>query len=125
MYTGSILEGDSNLSDERKKWSESIDSSTKANLESDSNFFMHQALSTPCLDVLVECEGIYITNQPRKIHMDFHGNSVHQIGHRNPFVIEKIKEQLDIMPFSPRRFTNLPAIELAKKLGSLLPIPFE
>ncbi len=123
MYTGSILEGDSNLSDERKKWSESIDAFTKANLEADSNFFMHQALSTPCLDVLEECEGIYIINQQGKRYMDFHGNSVHQIGYRNPYVIEAIKKQLDIMPFSPRRFTNLPAIDLAKKLVSILPSP--
>lgn len=124
MYTGSILEGDSNLSDARKKWSASLtDTKTLDGLESDAVFFMHQALSTPCLDVLQECEGIYITNMEGKRYMDFHGNSVHQVGYRNPFVIEKLKKQLDILPFSPRRFTNLPAIELAKKLVSLLPTP--
>ncbi len=122
MYTGSILEGDSNLSDERKKWALSItDPETKTHIASDADFFMHQALSTPCLDVLQECEGIYITNLQGKRYMDFHGNSVHQIGYRNPFVIERLKKQLDILPFSPRRFTNLPIIELAKKLCSLLP----
>jgi 4-aminobutyrate aminotransferase len=124
MYTGSIIEGDSNLSEERKKWDASqADSASIALLKSDAAYFMHQALSTPCLDVLQECEGIYIINEQGKRYMDFHGNSVHQVGYRNPFVIEKIKKQLDILPFSPRRFTNLPAIELAKKLTELLPSP--
>ena len=122
MYTGAILEGDSNLSDARKAWAKSIpDPETESYLARDANVFMHQALSTPCLDVLKECDGIYITDLQGKRYMDFHGNSVHQIGYRNPFVIQKLKEQLDIFPFSPRRFTNLPAIELAEKLVSLLP----
>jgi 4-aminobutyrate aminotransferase len=124
MYTGSILEGDSNLSDARKKWAASLnDQQTQATLAEDATHFLHQALSTPCLDVLEECEGIYIINQQGKKYMDFHGNAVHQVGYRNPFVIEKVKEQLDIMPFSPRRFTNTKSIELAKKLTSLLPSP--
>jgi len=53
--------------------------------------------------------------------MDFHGNSVHQIGYKNPYVIEKVKQQMDSLPFSPRRFTNKTAIEFASKLTSLLP----
>ena len=53
--------------------------------------------------------------------MDFHGNSVHQVGHGNKRVIEAIKEQLDILPFCPRRYTNKVAIELAERLTSLAP----
>lgn len=122
MYTGAILEGDSNLSDARKAWAKSItDAETESYLGRDANVFMHQALSTPCLDVLKECEGIYITDLQGRRYMDFHGNSVHQIGYRNPFIIQKLKDQLDVFPFSPRRFTNVPAIELAEKLVSLLP----
>ncbi|MFI5157124.1 MAG: aminotransferase class III-fold pyridoxal phosphate-dependent enzyme, partial [Chitinophagales bacterium] len=124
MYEGNILEGDSNLSDGRKKWANSLnDPATKAVLAADAEYFLHQALSTPCLDVLDECEGIYIINKQGKKYMDFHGNAVHQVGYRNPFVIEKLKQQLDILPFSPRRFTNEPSVALAKKLGSLLPSP--
>jgi 4-aminobutyrate aminotransferase len=122
MYTGSILEGDSNLSEARRQWDAAMTHpETESYLQADSKFFMHQALSTPCLDVLQECEGIYITDLQGKRYMDFHGNSVHQVGYRNRFIIEKLKKQLDIMPFSPRRFTNIPAIQLAEKLGSLLP----
>ena len=122
MYTGNIIEGDSNLTGARELWKASISNNqTNEWLAADADVFMHQALSTPCLDVLTECDGIYITNLQGKKYMDFHGNAVHQVGYRNPFVIEKMKEQLDILPFSPRRFTNLPSIELARKLCSLLP----
>lgn len=115
-------EGDINLTSERKNWYAVIeDADTLSFLEEDSEYFLHQALSTPCLDVLVASEGIYLTDMQGKKYMDFHGNNVHQVGYRNPHVIGRVKEQLDILPFSPRRFTNVPAVELAKKLGSLLP----
>ena len=121
MYKGPIMEGDSNLSEARKSWAASLsDTETNSCLQEDAEFFLHQALSTPCLDVLSACEGIYIINLQGKKYMDFHGNSVHQVGYRNQYVIDKVKAQLDVLPFSPRRFTNLPAIELAKKLSSLL-----
>jgi 4-aminobutyrate aminotransferase len=53
--------------------------------------------------------------------MDFHGNSVHQIGHAHPKVIKAVKRQLDDMAFCPRRFTNRPAIALAERLAGLSP----
>jgi 4-aminobutyrate aminotransferase len=53
--------------------------------------------------------------------MDFHGNSVHQVGYRNEYVINKVKGQMDLLPFSPRRYTNTAAIDFAKKLTSLFP----
>lgn len=115
-------EGDINLSHERSRWYSVLHHSETLNyLDEDASYFLHQALSTPCLDVLAECEGIYLTDLAGKRYMDFHGNNVHQLGYRHPYVIEKIKEQLDILPFSPRRFTNVPAITLAKRLGDLLP----
>ena len=115
-------EGDINLSSSRQTWYAVIEhAETLKFLEEDAQYFLHQALSTPCLDVLVACEGIYLIDLQGKKYMDFHGNNVHQLGYRNAFIIKKVKKQLDILPFSPRRYTNLPAIELAKKLGSLLP----
>jgi len=115
-------EGDINLSSARHNWYKVIsDPATLSYLEEDAEHFLHQALSTPCLDVLASCDGIYLTDIQGKRYMDFHGNNVHQLGYRNPYIIGKVKEQLDILPFSPRRYTNIPAIELAKKLGSLLP----
>jgi 4-aminobutyrate aminotransferase len=116
------LEGDSNLSEGRKAWQAlQNDPETINQLKADAAVFIHQALSTPCLDVLASCEGIYITNVQGKRYMDFHGNSVHQLGYRNTYILDKVKAQMDILPFSPRRFTNVPAIDLANKLCSLLP----
>jgi 4-aminobutyrate aminotransferase len=53
--------------------------------------------------------------------MDFHGNSVHQVGHGHPRVVQSVKDALDTLPFSPRRFTNKAAIALARRLVELAP----
>jgi 4-aminobutyrate aminotransferase len=55
--------------------------------------------------------------------MDFHGNNVHQVGYRHPHVIAAVRQQLDTLPFSPRRFTNAAAVDLAARLGALAPDP--
>jgi 4-aminobutyrate aminotransferase len=115
-------EGDINLSSARRAWYQVIsDPETSAYLNEDAESFLHQALSTPCLDVLASCDGIYLTDIQGRRYMDFHGNNVHQLGYRHPYVVQKVKDQLDVLPFSPRRYTNVPAIELAKKLTALLP----
>ncbi len=115
-------EGDINFSASRKEWYTVVaDATTREYLDADARYFLHQSMSTPCLDVLASCDGIYITDIAGKSYMDFHGNNVHQVGYKNPYVLQKVKEQLDILPFSPRRYTNVPSVELAKKLASLLP----
>lgn len=115
------VEGDVNFSPARETWYTHLDPQSREWLETDAEYFLHQSLSTPCLQVIDSCEGIYFTDITGKQYMDFHGNSVHQVGYRNPYVLEKLKAQLDILPFSPRRYTNKPAIELARTLVSLLP----
>ena len=113
-------EGDINFSDNRQIWQlENIDADTQYWLDEDRKYFFAQSLSTPCLDVLDECYGVYIEDIQGKKYLDFHGNNVHQIGFRNPAVIEAIKEQLDKLPFSTRRYTNIEAIKFAQKLVSL------
>ena len=115
-------EGDLNITQARKEWRQkNIDTETSKILDDDEKFFFHQSLSTPCLTVISECDGIYLKDLNGKEYIDFHGNNVHQIGFRNQFVIDRIKEQLDTLPFTTRRYTNLPAIELARKLTSLTP----
>jgi 4-aminobutyrate aminotransferase len=115
-------EGDVNLSPRRRQWSaQHIDDATAALLAEDESYFLHQSLSTPCLNALQSSHGIYLEDtQGRKI-MDFHGNSVHQVGHGHPRVIEAIKAQLDTLPFCPRRYTNQVAIDLARRLIELSP----
>lgn len=115
-------EGDINLSDERRKWDEQItDLQTRQILDDDARYFLHQSMSTPCLDVLTKCEGSEIHTLLGRTLLDFHGNNVHQLGYGNEYVINRITAQMQQLSFSPRRYTNQPAVDLAKKLASLLP----
>lgn len=115
-------EGDINVSPRRQVWQhDHIDAETQRLLDEDAQYFLHQSLSTPCLNVLRACDGAYIEDHAGRRILDFHGNWVHQVGFRNPAVIQAITEQLQTLPFCTRRYTNQPAINLAKKLTSLAP----
>ena len=115
-------EGDINLTEERKQWYQNLDDKAMVQVVVDSKLFIHQSLSTPCIDVLSECEGSYIITSKGEKILDFHGNNLHQVGYKNPAVINAVKEALDTLPFCPRRYTNGYAIELATKLTSLVPV---
>ncbi|HCG7065982.1 aspartate aminotransferase family protein [Vibrio parahaemolyticus] len=113
-------EGDVNTTPARQAWNASMDDErTQALLKRDSEVFLHQAMSTPCLDTLEAAEGIYIQDAAGKKYMDFHGNNVHQLGYGHPHVIKRVQEQIAKLPFSPRRFTNETAIECAEKLTQI------
>lgn len=113
-------EGDVNTTPARLAWNASMDDErTQALLKRDSEVFLHQAMSTPCLDTLEAAEGIYIQDATGKKYMDFHGNNVHQLGYGHPHVIKRVQEQIAKLPFSPRRFTNETAIECAEKLTQI------
>jgi len=116
-----LTEGDVNFSNARKDWYKLLDTETASLLKEDADVFLHQALSTPCMEVLDSANGIYITALSGKKYMDFHGNSVHQVGYGNQYVLDSVKNQMDKLAFSPRRYTNEISIEFAKKLTSLLP----
>jgi 4-aminobutyrate aminotransferase len=114
-------EGDVNVSPLRAAWRAALSPETRDLLDQDERYFIHQALSTPCLDVIERAEGaVLIDVEGRKI-LDFHGNSVHQLGHGHPKVIAAIKAELDRLPFSPRRYTNRAAIALARRLVEVAP----
>ncbi len=113
-------EGDINTTPARDKWNKSIaDQDTQSLLKRDSDVFLHQAMSTPCLDSLAGAEGIYLQDTSGKRYMDFHGNNVHQLGYAHPHVIKKVQEQIAKLPFSPRRFTNEIAVQCAEKLTEI------
>ncbi|MDN3616551.1 aspartate aminotransferase family protein [Vibrio gallaecicus] len=113
-------EGDVNTTPARQTWNESLNhQATQALLRRDSEVFLHQAMSTPCLDSLEAADGIYLQDSSGKKYMDFHGNSVHQLGHGHPHIIKKITEQMASLPFSPRRFTNETAVQCAEKLTQI------
>ena len=122
MEINKKTEGDINLSEERVKWmATEVSSKNRKLLEKDARYFLHQSMSTPCLDVLSACKGPYIESTSGKTYLDFHGNNVHQIGYGNEYVTTQVIKQLQTLPFSPRRYTNQPAIEFAEKLASLCP----
>ena len=117
-------EGDVNTSPLRRAFEAAhAHAPTRALLDADTDAFLRQSLSTPCLNALASCEGIWLTDVEGRRVMDFHGNSVHQVGYRHPHVIAAVKRQLDTLPFSPRRYTNAAAVDLATKLGALAPDP--
>ena len=121
--TGIIhTEGESNTSAARKAWRDrTIGEKSAPLLKRDSDAFLHQSLSTPCVSTIARAEGIWIEDLDGRRYMDFHGNSVHHIGYGHPRLIAAIKKQLDDLTFAPRRFANEPAVELAEKLGAIVP----
>ncbi len=115
-------EGDINLSPARKAWAAGhIHPSTRETLEEDASVFLHQSLSSPCLNVLKGCNGVYLEDVQGNQILDFHGNNVHQVGFGHPKVIEAITRQMQSLPFCTRRYTNEVSIKLAQKLVSLAP----
>ena len=115
-------EGDLNLSPHRRAWAvENISPATQRTLDEDAGYFLHQSLSTPCLNALKSCQSAWIQDVDGRRYLDFHGNNVHQVGFGHPRVIAAIQEQLDELSFCTRRYTCETAVALAKKLTALAP----
>ncbi len=115
-------EGDSNLSPYRRAWAERTnDPAARRLLEQDQRFFLRQSLSTPCLSAVRKVQGIWIEDTAGRRYMDFHGNNVHHIGYGHPRLVQAVKQQIDDLPFVPRRFTGEASVALAGKLVDISP----
>ncbi len=115
-------EGDVNFSARRKEWAaRNIDDATATLLQRDSDAFLHQSVSSPCLNSIQSAEGAYIIDGQGRRLLDFHGNNVHHIGYGHPRLKAAITKQMDDLSFAPRRFTCDPAVELAEKLAEISP----
>ncbi len=122
MPAVSPSESDSNLTPERQRWqARALDDATRAALDADARAFLHQSVSTPCLDTVAKAEGIWLEDGQGRRLMDFHGNNVHHIGYGHPRLKAAITAQMDALPFAPRRFACEPATALAEKLGQITP----
>jgi 4-aminobutyrate aminotransferase len=119
--TSAPAEGDVNVSPLRAAWRAALSWETRDLLDEDERYFIHQALSTPCLDVIERAEGAVLVDVEGRKILDFHGNSVHQVGHGHPKIVAAIKAEIDRLPFSPRRYANRPAIDLARRLVEAAP----
>jgi 4-aminobutyrate aminotransferase len=87
-----LSEGDVNLSERRRAWHrEQVGAETAALLEEDARYFLHQSLSTPCLNALSGATGATLTDTQGRTYLDFHGNSVHQVGYGHPKVLDAVK----------------------------------
>ncbi len=122
MNIQNLTEGDINTSDIRRNWQETeLSYQTKEQLKEDETYFLTQALSTPCLDMVSKVEGVYIITESGKKVFDFHGNSLHQLGYQHPNLINALHSQIEQLSFSPRRFANKSATSCAKRLCELMP----
>jgi 4-aminobutyrate aminotransferase len=118
----SLSEGDVNSSSRRAQWQAAhLDAPTRALLDRDARAFLHQSVSTPCLNGIRKAEGIWIEDLAGRRYMDFHGNNVHHVGYAHPRVLAAIRDQLDQLSFAPRRYACEPALELAEKLAQVTP----
>jgi len=115
-------EGDTNLTGARAAWqARALDAETRALLAEDERYFLRQSVSTPCLNTIAKADGIFIEDTAGRRYMDFHGNNVHHIGYGHPRLKQAIAEQMDALPFAPRRYACEPAIALARKLSEISP----
>src|SRR6476620_2310653 len=122
MTNPSESESDTNLSPQRRAWAEeNLDPEAQTLLAEDEKYFLRQSVSTPCLNAIARAEGIWIEDVAGRRFMDFHGNNVHHIGYGHPRLQRAIAEQMDALPFAPRRYACAPAVELAEKLAAIAP----
>ncbi|HXF55546.1 MAG TPA: aspartate aminotransferase family protein [Hyphomicrobiaceae bacterium] len=115
-------ESDTNLTPRRLRWQRrNLDAASRALLEEDERHFLRQSVSTPCLNAIARAEGIWIEDLAGRRYMDFHGNNVHHIGYGHPRLKRAIAEQMDALPFAPRRYACEAAVALARKLAGIAP----
>src|SRR3990172_5751803 len=106
-------EGEANTSTRRSEWAgRHHDAATRALIAEDSKAFLHQSVSTPCLNTISRAEGPYIWGGAGKRYLDFHGNNVHHIGYGHPRLKAAIAAQMDKLPFAPRRYACKEAVDL-------------
>ena len=65
-------EGELNISPRRQTWQEQhLDRETREWLAKDAKYFLHQSLSTPCIDVLASCKGSFLEDLQGNRFLDF------------------------------------------------------
>ena len=86
-------EGEVNTSLRREQWAnQRHDNETQSLLQRDADLFLHQSVSTPCVNTIAKAEGAYIEDLQGKRYLDFHGNNVHHIGYGHPELKQAITE---------------------------------
>ena len=112
-------EGDINISSRRDAWQKKhLDSGSRALLAEDAGISLRQSLSTPCLNTMAACGGIFIEDMQGRRYMDFHGNNVHQVGFGQPSRCSRPSGGSSASCRSAPGATPAgPAVELAEETG--------
>lgn len=114
-------ESDTNTGAERGRWDRDRARSERVLLRRDSASYLRQAVSTPVLTAIAGAEGVHLIGVDGTRYLDFHGNSAHQIGYGHPRLVAALTEQLQTLPFVPRRFTSDVSVEFAEKMVEVSP----
>jgi len=75
-------------------WDDNLSEAARGIFDEDKRYFMHQALSTPVLNVISGARGAHIFDLEGKAYIDMHGNGVHNAGFNNPDVTHAVMQQL-------------------------------
>lgn len=102
-------------------WQDRPGTSSRSLIERDARAFFHQANSTPVDFTIRHVDGVWAEDMDGHRFMDFQGNSCHNIGYRHPRLVAALRDQVDRLPFVPRRFTSEEAVTLAEKLIDIWP----
>lgn len=67
-------------------------------------------------------EGVYLTDLDGNRYIDcLGGYGVFSLGHRNPKVVQAVRDQLDRIPLASKTFLNKPMADLAAKIAEITP----
>ncbi len=101
----------------RREWqAQNVNGAAGGLVARDAAAYLTQAGSTPCLTSIKSGKGVWLEDHAGKKYLDLYGNSVHHVGYQHPRMVAALTAQLNELTFSPRRFTNEPAVLLAELL---------
>jgi len=74
--------------------------------------------------VLERGKGVEVWDVEGKKYLDFEsGQMAMATGHSHPVVLERIREQIELLMQNSIRVLNIPRVQLAKKLAEIVPVP--
>ncbi len=116
-------QGDVNTTPARQRyWERNLSGEARGWFEEDARYFLHQSLSTPVLNVIARPQGAWLEDLSGKRISTCTATASTTPASTIPEVVQAVKKQLDeSLTFCPRRYTNIPAVRLAKKLAEITP----
>jgi len=86
------------------------------------NPYLARLMNFAGFGVEIQAEGCIMRDQDGREYLDFLGGyGVFSLGHRNPKVVQAVKDQLDKMPLSGKTFFGSKQADLAEKIAQITP----